>query len=211
MAKMEAVIVVIAFSVGCAHGVARLIYRDQHGGVVELGSGRDDGDRAAAARLMDTECPGGSEIVSEGEEVVGARAVAVGTQVRVARVRDETAWRIRYRCNAAAPEPETEARATPLTAARWWCTVIPGPGDLGSCSDTLRDCESTRVDFVRSEPGASSCMPRATAACFRRVDPALGEVESCSTNIAACRAYRDFVIAHPEELGTVSTECRVLD
>lgn len=78
----------------CAHGVARLIHRDQTGGVIELGSGRDDGDRAAAEKLMIEHCgPGGGEVVSEGEETIGAH-------VRMFRVREDTAWRIHYQCRA---------------------------------------------------------------------------------------------------------------
>jgi hypothetical protein len=93
-------------AVSCAHGVARLVHRDQTGGVVELGSGRDEGDYAAARRLMMEQCgPAGAEVISEGEETIGARVRTVGTPyVRTSRVREETVWRIHYRCGGAADQ-----------------------------------------------------------------------------------------------------------
>jgi len=77
-----------------ACGSARVVYRDRVGGVIQLGAGRDARDRAKARELMIDECgPGGGEIVSEGEEPIGAR-------VWIGRIRTETAWRIRYECKA---------------------------------------------------------------------------------------------------------------
>lgn len=96
---MRALILVLAVA-SCAHGVARVIHRDQQGGVVELGSGRDDGDRAKAARLMSEVCsPSRAVVVEEGEEVTGYdtkffHAYGVGR----ARSREETAYRLHFEC-----------------------------------------------------------------------------------------------------------------
>lgn len=101
--------------------------------------------------------------------------------------------------------PET---ATAPAPARWWCVTIPGPNDLGTCENSVEACERTRADFVRAEPGISPCLPRAVAVCFRLVYPRLGEIESCHTNVTACRSVRDSVASRGDT--TVLTDCRDL-
>ena len=102
-------IALVAFA-GC--GTARLISRDQYGGVIAL-----DGDRNKAMedgnRLMTDNCRGPYTVVSEGEEVIGTDTAHrddtyVTKDGRVVNkggesTRQATEWRVKYQCGGPPP------------------------------------------------------------------------------------------------------------
>jgi hypothetical protein len=95
-----------------ACGTARLISRDQTGGVIAL-----DGDRGKAmeqaSQMMTANCNGPYNIVSEGEQVIGTdtsqeQQTYVTKDGRMINsgdksTRNATEWRVKYACGAAAP------------------------------------------------------------------------------------------------------------
>ena len=105
---------------GC--GAARLITRDQYGGVIAL-----DGDRQKAmedaSKMMAANCGGPYTIVSEGEQVVGSdtthtdqtytpkdgKVVNQGGE----STRNVTEWRVRYQCGAGQGMPPGAPPAYP--------------------------------------------------------------------------------------------------
>jgi hypothetical protein len=106
-----------------ACGNAKVIRRDQYGGVIEL-----QGDRSKAMEqangLMNQHCQGPFTIVSEGEEAIGTdtytredssdtshvsrsgrTATNDSTTVGQSSTRTATAWRVHYACGQGAPPP----------------------------------------------------------------------------------------------------------
>jgi hypothetical protein len=112
-----------------ACGTARLVSRDQFGGVIAL-----DGDRQKAMeeaqRMMADNCRGPYSIVSEGEKVVGSetshtdesyvtkdgRVVNQGGET----TRQATEWRVQYQCGGQPPPgaapPQAPAYPDPATS-----------------------------------------------------------------------------------------------
>lgn len=115
-------LVLLAALAGC--GNAKVIRRDQYGGVIEL-----QGDRSKAMeqanQLMSQHCQAaGATIISEGEEAIGTdtysredtssdsavsrngrRAASDSTTTGQQSTRTATAWRIHYGCGAAGQQP----------------------------------------------------------------------------------------------------------
>ena len=99
---------------GC--GSARYVQRTQYGGTIAL-----NGDRGkameAATKDMQAHCPGGYQVLNEGEVAIGtdtgARSDTVQnrdgsvTQQAGQSTRTATEWRVTYQCNGApvAPAP----------------------------------------------------------------------------------------------------------
>jgi hypothetical protein len=97
---------------GC--GSARYVQRTPNGGTIAL-----EGDRnkamEAATKNMQAHCPGGYQILSEGEAAIGTDTGARSdtqqnkdgsvTQTAGQSTRTATEWRVTYQCNGAAPMP----------------------------------------------------------------------------------------------------------
>ena len=122
------------FLVLAACGSAKVIQRNQAGGIIEL-----QGDRTKAMEQANTEMaahcggPGSWQIVQEGEEVIGqdtfvredtSEASKTSRSGRSSRTdstttgqtstRNATAWRIHYACNSAAGAPPPPPGAAPM-------------------------------------------------------------------------------------------------
>lgn len=107
---MSASLLCLALS---ACGTARLVSRDQYGGIFAL-----EGDRAKAMEDAQSQmaqlCRGPYQIVSEGEQVVGTDTAGesktyVNKRGQVVErggqsTRDATEWRVQYQCTAEAPQ-----------------------------------------------------------------------------------------------------------
>jgi len=122
--KLSLGLAIASFGVLSACGSARVLSRNQSGGVIEL-----QGDRGKAMEQanqeMSAHCgPNNYQIVQEGEEVVGQDTVVqedTATDSRQSRsgrrsstdssttqtssTRNATAWRVHYQCNGAGGPP----------------------------------------------------------------------------------------------------------
>jgi hypothetical protein len=129
--KLSVGLAIASFGVLAACGSARVISRNQSGGVIEL-----QGDRGKAMEQanqeMSAHCgPNNYQIVQEGEEVVGQDTVVQedsntnnresrsgrhsstdSSTTQTSSTRNATAWRVHYQCNGAGGPP-------------------PGPADQG--------------------------------------------------------------------------------
>ncbi|HPH67422.1 MAG TPA: hypothetical protein PLF40_16815 [Kofleriaceae bacterium] len=97
-----------------ACGSARYVQRTQYGGTIAL-----NGDRGkameAATKDMQAHCPGGFQIIQEGEVPIGTDTGARSdtyqnkdgsvTQQAGQSTRTATEWRVQYQCNGAPPAP----------------------------------------------------------------------------------------------------------
>jgi hypothetical protein len=104
---------------GCAS--ARVVSRDQYGGIVAIPSNSDDWPthyRKSAEELMARQCPQGYVVESEGEVVVGQHTTdhvtgnnnsaasllfGIGSEQHSVQTHDIKEWQIRYRTKDAPP------------------------------------------------------------------------------------------------------------
>ena len=94
-------------------------------GIVAL-LGDRDAAREKATGYMNEQCPGGFDVVEEGEAVVGetSNSQSQGTQTifgpavnTQTSTRQQTEWRIRYQCKGAAPAAAPGPGGAPAPAA----------------------------------------------------------------------------------------------
>ena len=120
-------LVAIAFfsfaSAGCA-GI-RVVKRTPVGGELALVGAREEAQQKAN-EYMARQCPGGYDVVEEGEAVVGQKTSTTASKTRGlfgekqmqsdSVSEDKREWRVKYQCKRDAPEAPAAAPAAPAAA-----------------------------------------------------------------------------------------------
>lgn len=102
--------VALALVTGCSS--IRVVKKTPDGGIVAL-QGAQDGAREKAEQYMSGQCPGGYDVVEEGEAVSGSETTAETHKtflgpVTEAKTKDTHEWRITYKCKGAAKSAAAE-------------------------------------------------------------------------------------------------------
>lgn len=134
------IVLVASTLAGC--GFVREVKRTPTGGEIAI-RGRTSGTEKEASDLMNARCPGGYDILEEGEVVVGQQTITQSqgqgtvTQTRSGRIttvntynqgtsstQNTTEWRILYQCKGAGPTPGAAPPAE--SPASPGATPVPG-------------------------------------------------------------------------------------
>lgn len=110
-------------AVGCAN--IRVVKKTQTGGEVAL-LGSREGAQEKANEYMARQCPGGYDVLEEGEAVVGQNATTTtrptrglfgGKQLQSdSSTEDKREWRVKYQCKGAVEPASAAAPAAPAAA-----------------------------------------------------------------------------------------------
>jgi hypothetical protein len=94
--------------VACAGASYRVVKKTPEGGVVALAGSRDEA-HSLAEGYMKSQCPGGFDVVEEGEAVIGEDSKSATKpslftigQNTATSTTQKTEWRINYKCKGAA-------------------------------------------------------------------------------------------------------------
>jgi hypothetical protein len=114
------IVVASLFTMLAGCGTYRVVKKTPNGGEVAL-QGSPEKAREGAQEYMAAQCPGGYDILEEGEAVVGSETTeqtrkgpdvfGVPTRTTNASTTDKREWRIKYQCKGTTPAPAAAGEA----------------------------------------------------------------------------------------------------